>query len=122
MSAAGLAPSPRLLRDCVQAWKPDAAGVATGDGFLILAVRCFAAAGLWDAEIEARLLQHMGPEPWSSTTAATALARHGAASGATSRQITEWLTYLAVEVPGWPDDPDLIAVIARTAVRETFNE
>ncbi len=51
-------PTPALiaaLPDCVQGWQPDASGVAAGDEHLILALRCYAAAGLWNDAIKTRL-------------------------------------------------------------------
>jgi hypothetical protein len=109
------------LLAAVNAWKPDPTCLAAGDEYAALVVRCFAAAGLSDAQIAQRVLDLAGvsldvdtTERWS---AAFAVARHCAIMGLPLQHIIAILAYLAAEVPGWPD-ADQNAAIAQAAVAE----
>lgn len=103
-------------------WEPDDACLVAGDKYVLLALRCYAAAGLWDEAIDGRLLRQIGfaieAQQMRHTDAAVALARHGAGAGVSVREIAVLLAQLAGEVPCWPDDPAAIAAIARAAVAE----
>jgi hypothetical protein len=110
-----------LTVDAIEAWRPDAVCIAAGDEHAVLAVRCYAAAGLSDAAIAQHLQQFradLEPLDIGRYDAALAVARHGAVVGAPARQIVAWLVYLACEVPAWPDDPHEIAAMARAVAAE----
>jgi hypothetical protein len=110
-----------LIIEDVRAWQPDAGCIAAGDEYAVLAVRSYAAAGLGDAAIAHRiqlLTVELDPLDVGCDDAAFALARHGVIVGASARDIVGWLAQLALEVPGWPDDPEKLAWITRTALRE----
>ena len=110
-----------LTVDAISAWRPDADCIARGDEYAVLAVRCYAAAGLSDTAIAQRIWlfgAEVGPPDIDRYDAALALARHGAIVGAPARQIVTWLAYLAQVVPGWPDDPAEIASMTRAALQE----
>ena len=112
-----------LTVDAIEAWRPDADCAASGDAHVTLAVRCFAAAGMNNTAIAHRMRLFGGdPEPpdIGGCDAALALARHGALAGASAHQIVLWLVRLAFEVPCWPDDPDEIAAIVRSAIAEAW--
>jgi hypothetical protein len=93
----------------------------TGDEHAVLAVRCYAAAGLSNAAIAQRIRlfgADLEPPDIERYDAAVALARHGAVVGALARQIVVWLVHLACKVPCWPDDPHEIAAMVRGAMAE----
>jgi hypothetical protein len=110
-----------LLIEAVRESQPDTDCIAAGDEHAELAVRCFAAAGLGDAAIEQRMrLFVVELDPLvGCDSAAFALARHGVIAGAPAGDIVGWLALLALEgVPAWPDDPEKLAWITRTALGE----
>ena len=110
-----------LTVDAISAWRPDADCIASGDEYAVLAVRCYAAAGLSDTAIAQRIWlfgAEVCPPVIDRYDAALALARHGAIVAAPARQIVTWLAYLAQVVPGWPDDPAEIASMTRAALQE----
>lgn len=96
---------------------PDAACVARGDEYHGLAVRCYAAGGLSDRAIGARILR-VPPDIAAHVFAAEAVARHAATVDVPPRRIVALLAHLAAEVPCWPDDAGTIAAIVRAAVAE----
>jgi hypothetical protein len=100
----------------VKAWQPDAACLAAGDEHAALALRCWAAAGLCDAQIMRRALDLFGTTD-PRYVAAIAVARHCASMDLTRNRIIAVLAYLAVHVPCFPDADD-IAEIAIAAVAE----
>ena len=98
---------------------PDVGCLEAGDDQLMLAVRCFAAAGLCDADIATRLRDVAADLlAYTHTAAVEALAAHYAWAGATFLEIIDVLVWLAAEAPAWPDNPDEIAFIARRAIAE----
>lgn len=113
------------LTTAIEAWQPDAECIAKGDEYLTLALRCYAAAGLCDAQIARRLLDLAGvstPDEYSIAigpeTAAVIIARHLALCGMCARDITLVLADCGGMLPAWPDDPDLLIHIANHAVEE----
>ena len=107
--------------EAVRAWRPDPTCIAAGDEHVLLAVRCFAAGGLSDAAITRRLRQtatELEPLGFGRYDAVLALARHGAVTDAPATEIVGWLAQLALQVPCWPDDPEELASITRTALQE----
>ena len=100
----------------VEAWQPDAACLAAGDEYVALALRCYAAAGLCDAQIICRVLDHLGSDVRRNLAAG--IAYHCAISGMTFSEIIDVMVDLAVEVPGWIDDPDEIKFLVRSAIAE----
>jgi len=102
----------------VKAWQPDAACLAAGDDNLTNTLRCYAAAGLSDSGVESRILHRLGVPPVRYDDAAIVVARHCAIAGMSFAAIIEIMVYLAVEVPGWLDDPDAIAALVRSAIAE----
>lgn len=93
--------------------------LATGDEYLHLALRCYAAAILSDAEIAQRVTDQAGisfdaPDQYE---AACVIARHCALMDVPLRKIIALLAYLAAEIPCWPDADD-IAEIAEAAIAE----
>jgi hypothetical protein len=117
-------PSTDLLA-AVEAWQPDAACLAAGDEYLKLGIRCYAAAGLCDRQIDRRPLDlavisteaETASDIWHDD-AAIAVARHCAIAGMSFAEIIGILVFLAAEVPGWLDDPDAIASLVRNALAE----
>jgi hypothetical protein len=110
-----------LTIEATTAWQPDVGCIVNGDEHALLAVRCYAAAGLSDAAITQRLRifgAYADPPETGRYDAALALARHGAFVGAPPREIVAWLAYLALQVPCWPDDPEEIASMTYAALRE----
>jgi hypothetical protein len=63
-------------------------------------------------------LGYKAPPPWLEDDAAPLIAWHCAEGGLPFHQVIAILVYLATEVPGFPADPDELALIARQAVRE----
>jgi hypothetical protein len=104
------------LLSAVQAWQPDPTCLAAGDEYVDLAIRCFAAAGLCDRQIDLRL-GRTAPEI-ERFSAALAVARHAAWSGLRPQRIAHLLGRLSIWLPGSPDDPDEIASLVRAAVAE----
>jgi hypothetical protein len=109
------------LRCAVQSWQPDAHCIAKGDGYAILMLRCWAAAGLSNKQIVGRLLRDLGvsehiPEIRYGD-AAIVVARHCASVGMAVASIIALLAYFAAEVPCWPS-ADEIAAVAQAAVTE----
>jgi len=109
-------PTPRTL--------PDAGVIAAGDEYLDLALRCYAAAILSDAQLSRRVIERMPCEVLCCTedtgdryAAAVAIARHCAAMDVPLRKIIALLAYLSAEIPCWPDADD-IAGIAEAAIAE----
>lgn len=108
----------------VERWRPDPQCLAAGVEHALLAVRCFAAAGLSDQQIARRMLDLAGVSSDVNTApvgdrsdAARAVARLCAIMDLPLRHIIAILAYLAAEVPGWPD-ADENAAIAQAAVAE----
>jgi hypothetical protein len=111
------------LLAAVRRWEVDVGCLAVGDEHVQLAVHCWAAAGLSDADIATRprdVAHDLRPEGVAPTrsTAAAAVAAHCAWAGASFNDIIEILVWLGVEAPAWPDDPGEIAFIARRAIAE----
>ena len=110
------------LLDAVEAWQPDAGCLGAGDEHLALTVRCWAAAGLSDTQIEDRV-RALVPEAESDIQrhdAAYAVARHCAFVRMPWQHIGQLLVQLAASVPDWrPTDPDDIANLDTAAVAET---
>jgi hypothetical protein len=110
----------------IKRWQPDPQCLAAGDEHALLALRCYAAAGLCDTQITGRVLDLVGVSTQSDTPdighddAAIAVARHCAIVGMSFSEIIEVLVYLAAEVPGWLDDPDAIASLVRSAITEAM--
>jgi hypothetical protein len=96
---------------------PDAACVALGNEHHIIAVRCWAAGGLSDRAIGARILR-IPPDLNAHAFAAEAFARHAATVDVPPLRIAAILGRLACEVPCWPDDPDILAAIVHAATAE----
>lgn len=108
------------LLSAVKAWRPDAACIEAGDEHLTLALRCWAAAMLSDAQITDRLravASSFGCQRYDE--AAIFVARHCAIAGAPYAEIIDVLVELAVIAPAWPDDPDWIAWVARSVIAES---
>jgi len=95
---------------------PDARCIAFGDRYLNWSIRSYAAGGLSDYQIGARILRL--PDVRADEIAAAAVAHQCALMDLPARKIVAILAYLAAEVPCWPDDPDEIAAIVRAAVGE----
>jgi hypothetical protein len=110
----------RDLLAAIEAWRPDPICLRAGDEHLTLAIRCFAAAGLSDAQVTGRVCDLIGvslPEPPERCSAAVAIAQHLAVCGMREREIVLVLADLAGQLPAWPDDPDELIWIARGADR-----
>ncbi|HEX3403695.1 MAG TPA: hypothetical protein VHT74_25560 [Acetobacteraceae bacterium] len=103
----------------VEAWQPDAACRAAGDEYVALALRCYAAAGLCDAQIIRRVLDQVGIDAPDTDryAAAVALARHCAKMDLPLNRIIAVLAHPAVHVPCFPNADD-IAEIAIAALAE----
>jgi hypothetical protein len=111
---------PNDLLAAVKAWQPDPQCLSAGDDHALLAVRCWAAAGLCDQQIVQRMFDLVVVSTEIDTApddVPIALARHCAAMGLSRNQIIAVLAYLAARVPLWPAADD-IAEIAIAAVRE----
>ena len=126
---------PPDLLDAVKKWRPDPTCIAAGDEHLIRALRCYAAAGLSDAQISDRLVDEVGngvagKAPYNvmgfspldaytivlqPDTAAIMVARQLAFCGMRARAITLTLADLAGLLPGWPEDPDHLIYIGSEA-------
>ncbi len=108
------------LLNAVRGWQPDRACIDQGDDYCRLAVRCWASAGLSDAQIEHRV-RALVPEDESSIErhdAAYAIAAHCAFARVEPRQIIELLVQLADDVPDWwPADPEDIAELVLAVVQ-----
>jgi hypothetical protein len=108
----------------VQKWQPDAGCLAAGDQYVSYANRCYAAAGLSDAQSKQRVCVlsgvcvHAYTPAFERWNAAWAVARHAAWCGQSARRIARLLGHLSVSLPGSPDEPDEIAGIARAAISE----
>jgi hypothetical protein len=115
-------PDTILSIEAIKDWQPDGTCIAAGDGHIILAVRCFAAAGLSDRAIARRIRlfgDYADLPDIERCDAAVAVARHGAIAGASAREIVELLARLSLEVACWlPDDPEAIAALTAAALRE----
>jgi hypothetical protein len=110
-----------LTVEAVRVWQPDASCIAAGDEHATLAVRCYAAGGCGDAAIAQRMrlfVVDLDPQDVGRYNAAFAVARHGVIVGASDSDIVRCLAQLALELPDWPDDPEELAWITRTARRE----
>jgi hypothetical protein len=98
--------------------QPDASCISKGDSYLLLACRCYAAAGLSNPDIASRLLCLVDLPDLQPDTAAAVFAQHCARVCVPKPQIIAWLARLAAEVPAWlPSDPDEIAGMARAVLR-----
>jgi hypothetical protein len=115
--------APDLL-SAIEAWQPDQRCLAAGDEYVRLALRCYAAGGLCDRQIDLRLLQTGGVSQETITpelerfSAAWTVARHAAWVGQQPKRIAHLLGRLSIWLPGSPDDPDEIASLVRAAVAE----
>jgi hypothetical protein len=104
----------------VQRWRPDPEVVHAGDRHAILALRCWAAAGLSDRQIARRMAELTPPaDDTAAFAAATAVARHAAVVGLPLHRVVALLASLAAELPASPD-ADELADIATAAVKEEF--
>jgi hypothetical protein len=119
---------PPTLPIVVGGWQPDPRCIAAGDEHALLALRCWAAARLSDAQITRRILDLAGAcadvdtpefECWS---AAWAVARHAVWCGLPAKRVARLLGRLSVLLPGSPDQPDEIASITRAAISEVGHE
>jgi hypothetical protein len=118
-----LSATPDNLLDAFQAWRPDPACLKAGDDALSLAIRCFAASGLCNRQIDHRVRTSVSSDTADEPelerfSAAWTVARHAAWVGLRPRRIANLLGYLSVWLPGSPDDPDEIASLVRAAVAE----
>ena len=99
----------------VEAWQRDTQCLAAGDDALDIAQRCYAAAGLSNAQIAQRVLNRA---PSLHDDAAIVVARHCAIAGMSFADIIDVMVELAASVPCWLDDPDAIAALVRQALAE----
>ena len=110
------------LLSAVQAWQPDAACLSAGDEYVRLAIRCYAAGGLCDRQIDHRVRTSVSSETdtpeLERCSAAWTVARHAAWVGLRPKRIAHLLGRLSIWLPGSPDDPDEIASLVRAAVAE----
>jgi len=100
---------------------PDAQCVEAGDEYLRLTLRSYAAAMMSDHQIRGRILASLGLTEATVVNAqddaAHVLAQHMAWAGESTNRIVEVLCSLST-LPAWPDDPEELTFIAKTAVRE----
>ena len=100
---------------------PDPKCFAAFNDYLALAVRCGAAAGLSDRAIARHAMRLIGCADTPDITTndlAYVVAQRLARSAEPRSRIIKVLCMLAVEVPGFPVDPDEIDSIARIAIEE----
>ena len=94
------------------------AQLAQGDEHLAVALAHYAV--FPDPFIHQHIVRQIPPRPRHYDDAATAVAEHIAACGEPVLRIAFALADITLKriVPAWPNDPDHIAAIARTAVKE----
>lgn len=103
---------------------PDAGCLEAGDQHLHRALLSYAASGVSDCAIAARLRYrvHVIANDLCPATAphfaAEAVAEHCAASGMSFREIIGVQAWLAANVLGWPDDAYEMTAVVRDAIAE----